>query len=188
MVRWVPLGSFLAAVEEDLIACENAASRKCLQQQQQQQGVSGEPPNAVQPRAAETEHTCGTPHRGGTPLQASSSTSATPKQGQQQQQRGSVGGRMSARLAGVSAGGGIHAESLTGTFGAYDACIEATRVEPAVFGFAVWRQQLDCHSKCCRPGQWVEVISSKKEDKRFLYSAIGIVQQVRQHAALFCLC
>ncbi|CDJ68399.1 hypothetical protein, conserved [Eimeria necatrix] len=177
LVRWVPLGSFLAAVEEDLIACENAASRKCLRQPQQQQGASGDPPNTVQQRAAATElSTCGTPHRGGTPVQASSSTSATPKQGQQQQ-RGSVGGRMSARLAGVLAGGGVHAESLTGTFGAYDACIEATRVEPAVFAFAVWRQQLDCHSKCCRPGQWVEVISSKKEDKRFLYSAIGIVQQ-----------
>ncbi|OEH74133.1 hypothetical protein cyc_08871 [Cyclospora cayetanensis] len=39
-------------------------------------------------------------------------------------------------------------------------------------------QQQQRGNKCLRPGQWVEVLASKKEDKRFFYSSIGVVQQV----------
>ncbi|KAL8430329.1 hypothetical protein Efla_001094 [Eimeria flavescens] len=94
--------------------------------------------------------------------------------------RFSTGGRASARLAGLEStfsNGGGHADSLAEAFGAYDACVDAARVEPAVFAFAAWRQQQRQHNRYLKPGQWVEVINAKKEDKKFFYSSIGVVQQ-----------
>ncbi|KAL8272316.1 hypothetical protein Esti_003770 [Eimeria stiedai] len=87
-----------------------------------------------------------------------------------------LGDRCLVRWAALGSSGG-HGDSLTSTFGVYDACVDAARVEPAVFAFAAWRQQQRQHNKYFRPGQWVEVINAKKEDKKFFYSSIGVVQQ-----------
>ncbi|KAL8436574.1 hypothetical protein ACSSS7_001606 [Eimeria intestinalis] len=114
--------------------------------------------------------------------QASLATTASggPPKPPHLQQRSSAGGRSSARLAGSGAAfgnSGGHGDSLMSTFGAYDACVDAARVEPAVFAFAAWRQQQRQQHTYFKPGQWVEVINAKKEDKKFFYSSIGVVQQ-----------
>ncbi|KAL8445492.1 hypothetical protein Emed_005573 [Eimeria media] len=181
LVRWVPVANFLAAVEEDMLACEAACSRVAAEHSQRSlretapaQRISEAPLNnhLEHKRAGEAL----------APLQASLATAASggpPKQ-PHLQQRVPAGGRTSARLACSEAAfgsSGAHADSLTSTFGAYDACVDAARVEPAVFAFAAWRKQQRQHNKYFKPGQWVEVINAKKEDKKFFYSSIGVVQQ-----------
>ena len=152
------MGAFAAAVEEDISACKQAASAAPPNPQQQQQQRQQQ------------------------------------QQQRQQQQRGSAGGRTSARLAGVVGGGATHADRLTDTFGAFDACVEAARVEPAVFAFAAWRQQQkqqqqkQQQQRWLQPGQWVEVLAARTEDKRFFYSSIGVVQQVRLTLPLGLVC
>lgn len=190
LVRWIPLSAFLAAVEEDLQACEAVASRRRLPYQQ---GSPAEAPSSYGLAATTNAYA---PPNGAFTFQQASSTqaSATPQSSKhhQHQQRGPVGGRTSARLAGTGGGfgGGGQTDHLADTFGAYDACVEAARVEPAVFAFAAWRQYHRRHQQhqqqyqCLSPGQWVEVMIANKEDKRFFYSAIGIIQRVRNEEAV----
>lgn len=189
-MRWVPLATFLAAVEEDMLACDTACARG--HPHQQESPLVEATAAGWSPGMSVSSNGYGSAHGGGAPRHAFSSAAATaapPKHCQQQQQRIPGGGRTSARLAGIGGGFGgvgLHSDSLADAFGAYDACVEAARVEPAVFAFAAWRQQQQeqqQHNKCLRPGQWVEVMTSKKEDKRFFYSAIGVVQQVGNEPA-----
>ncbi|KAL8451598.1 hypothetical protein Emag_002641 [Eimeria magna] len=172
--------SRLPPVEEDMLACEAACSRATTEHSQRSSRGT-----AAAKRISEVFLSTNREHKfageGLAPLQASLATAASgPSKQPHLQRRVSAGGRTSARLACSEAAfgnSGARVDSLTSTFGAYDACVDAARVEPAVFAFAAWRQQQLQHNKYFKPGQWVEVINAKKEDKKFFYSSIGVVQQ-----------